>query len=138
MENKRLQLKRKQNTPFISDTGSLHNDAVLIVSSIDNQIIDKRLNIRFIAFNSINDLAKKPIDPGFVLAFDMIDTSDTIIHPDTKEVVKWGKPSYTDVLALFNIVDNGIILTSEQAESWLLNGVEFKNEALNKEWELMF
>ena len=130
-----LQLKRKQNTPFISDTGSSHNNAVLIVSGIENQIIDKHLRVRFLVFNSIDDLDKKPIDTGFVLSFDMIDTTDTIIHPDTKEVIKWGKPNYIDVLAFFNIVDDGIILTSVQAEAWLLNGIEFKNEALNQNWE---
>ncbi|MDB4157985.1 hypothetical protein N9609_00690 [bacterium] len=132
-----LQLKRKENSPFISETGSTHTDAVLVVSNITNNIIDKQLQIGFLVFNSINDLDKKPIDAGLSLSFDQIDTSETIVNPDTGEVIKWGKPSYTDVLALFNIVDDGIILTSVQAEALLLNGVEFKNEALIQNWEFI-
>lgn len=132
-----LQLKRKENSPFISETGSAHSDAVLVVANVTNNIIDERLQIGFLVFNSINDLDKKPIDAGLSLSFDQIDTSETIVNTNTGEVIKWGKPSYTDVLALFNIVDNGIALTSVQAEAWLLNGVEFKNGVLNENWEFI-
>lgn len=132
-----LQLKRKENSPFISETGSTHTDAVLVVSNITNHIIDKQLQVGFLVFNSINDLDKKPIDAGFVLSFDQIDNSESIVNPNTGEVIDWGKPSYTDGLALFNIVDNGIVLTSENSEAWLLNGVEFKNKILSESWELI-
>ncbi|MGY0426334.1 MAG: hypothetical protein ACWIPI_05825 [Polaribacter sp.] len=132
-----LQLKSKVKTPFISETGSTHTNAVLIVSNVINNIIDKQLQISFLVFNSINDIHKKPIDGGFSLSFNQKETSETIVNTKTGEVIKWGKPSYTDVLALFNIVDNGIVLTSEQAEAWLLNGTEFKTGTLNKGWELI-
>jgi hypothetical protein len=134
---KTLQLTIKENTPFISNTGSAHSNAILIVSGIENQIIDKRLTIRFLMFNSINDLDKTPIDGGFLLEFDTQSIKKTITNPDTGAVIQWGYPSYTEVLSLFDIVDDGIVLTSPQAEYWLLESVNFKNQLLGKNWELI-
>tara|TARA_B110000967_G_scaffold209539_1_gene266149 strand:+ start:1058 stop:1471 length:414 start_codon:yes stop_codon:yes gene_type:complete len=132
-----LRLKRKAKHPFVSETGSSHKEAVLIVSNVSNNIIDKQLQIGFLVFNSVNDINKKPIDGGFSLSFDQDDFSETVVNTQTGEVIKWGQPSYANVLALFNIVDDGITLTSKQAEDWLLNSVVFKNEILNKGWELL-
>lgn len=132
-----LQLKPKQGKPFISETGTTHSDAVMVVSNVINRIIDKHLTVSFLVFNSINDVGKAPIDLGFSLSFRQDDVSETILDPQTNDVVEWGKPSYNDVLDMFDIVDNGIILNSGLAEQWFLGSVKFRGDMLSENWELI-
>ena len=133
---RKLKLKRKKGLPFISNSGSNHPDAVLVVSKVVNEIIDKRLQIVLTVFNSIDDLNKKSLDLGKSLNFDENNFAETKFDEEGN-VESWGVPKYSEVLALFNIVDDGIVIISPQAEAWLLNGVEFKNEALNQNWEFI-
>lgn len=131
---KPLKLKAKENKPFISGFGIEHKDAVIIVSAVNNNIIDKNVDIFFTVYNSENDVDKKPIDNGFILSFNENESEETIINPQTGEVIKWGKPNYTTVLQYFDIVDKGIILSSEQVEAWFLQKTEFKGEPLQDNW----
>lgn len=135
MENKILKLKVKNETPFISNTGTTSNDAVLIVSRIENDIIDKQLNLYFTVFNSTEDLLKRPIDNGFILAFNKFNKEETIIDSKTGQVIKWGYPSYTEVLNMFDITENGIVLSNPLAKQWFLNTVKFKGKLLKENWE---
>ena len=129
-----LKLKIKQE--FETNFGSKHSEAVLIVSAVNNNIVEKKLDILFQVYNSENDLDKQPIDFGFMLSFNEKDNEETIVNPNTGEVIKWGKPNYTEVLNYFDIVDEGIVFTNEQVAVWFLNKLEFQNKKLAEQWEI--
>lgn len=132
---KTLKLKVKENQKFISNFGSEHSEAIMVVSCVNNNIIAKRLDVLFSVYNSENDKNKQPIDYGFTLSFDEIKSVKTIVNPNTGEVMQWGTPTYTEVLQYFDITENGIELANEQVEAWFLNKVEFQNKKLVEQWE---
>lgn len=133
---KKLKLKLKEGKEFTSLFGSNHSEAVIVVSAINNDISNKKLDIFFLVYNTENDLDKQPIDNGFMLSFDEIKNVKTIVNPDTGEVLQWGTPTYTEVLSFFSINAQGIVLNSSQVEMWFLNKVEFKGEKLVNNWEI--
>lgn len=132
-----LKLKAKKNKPFISGFGSEHKDAVIVVSAVNNNIIDKKLDVFFTVFNSLNDLDQKPVDFGFVLSFHENESKETVINPNTGEVVSWGTPNYTTVLNYFDITEDGIVLINEEVEKWFLKKTEFKEEILDENWQII-
>lgn len=134
---KKLKLKLKEGKEFTSFFGSNHSEAVIVVSAINNDICNKKLDIFFLVYNTENDLDKQPIDNGFILSFDEIKHVKTIVNPDTGEVLRWGTPTYTEVLSFFSINAQGIVLNSSQVEMWFLNKVEFKGEKLVNNWEIV-
>lgn len=133
---KNLKLKLKEGKEFTSLFGSKHQSAIIIVSSVNNNIVDKRLDIGFMVYNSENDLDKQPLDYGFTISFDEQTSMKTVINPDTAEVLQWGTPTYIEVLSFFDIVDNGIAIKSPEVEAWFLNKVEFKGDKLVDNWEI--
>jgi hypothetical protein len=133
---KTLKLKVKETQEFISNYGSSHKEAVIIVTAVNNNIMDKKLDIAFKVYNSINDLEKQPIDFGFILSFSGENTDETTVNSTTGEVIRWGTPCYSEVLKYFDIVDEGIALASLEVEMWFLNKVEFQSKQLVEQWEV--
>jgi hypothetical protein len=131
-----LRLKAKKGKPFISQFGSEHADACLCISTVSNYISIKKLDILFQVYNSENDIDKQPIHVGFLLSFDERETAPTITNPMTGEVLRWGTPTYTEVLEYFDVVDQGIILKKPEVEMWFLNRVTFLNEPLINNWDI--
>jgi hypothetical protein len=129
-------LKLKTKTPFIASTGSNHENAVIIVSSIENNIINKELIIRFSIFNSLSDVGKLPIDSGFMLRFKKVSDIPTL-YDNNGSVIRLGEPNYDEVLNLFELSNEGIIIKNSDVENWFLTMVSFQGKSLSENWEII-
>ena len=133
---KKLVLQSREGFPYLSKFGTEHREAVIVVSTINNNIIKKTLSLDFLVFNDSNSLEKQELDFAFNLHFDNQDVEETIVNQETGEVI-WGKPSYDQVVSLFEIQNDGIYIKDDKTEMWFLNKVEFENKKLIEEWEIL-
>ncbi|TNE28576.1 MAG: hypothetical protein EP346_08675 [Bacteroidetes bacterium] len=131
-----IKFKLKDGKVFTDRFGVNHVEAVLVPGYIANSMANGKLEVIWLIYANPESVYKKdPLTPGFTMAFDSKSTPN---HTDTDgSIIEYGHPSYSQVMTMFDIKDDGIYIEDPSIIQWLMGASSVHGRPLSENWELV-